>query len=98
MVVDTYSKMSVEKLHKIRQSLLLFLQDRKACFGDHQGIRDGVLFSRYLLHYGLARRTFLLLQLLDSLDDHRGIGRLELVRRRGLLLAVSIRPFQVLGG
>jgi len=29
LVVDTYSKMSVEELHNVRQALMLFLQDRK---------------------------------------------------------------------
>lgn len=54
MVVDTYSKMSVEKLHKIRQSLLLFLQDRKIKVSlfltEKIQNQDGTIFKT---HHGL---------------------------------------------
>jgi len=54
MVVDTYSKMSVEKLHRIRQSLLLFLQDKKVKVSlfltEKIQNQDGTI---YKTHHGL---------------------------------------------
>merc|ERR1719250_340511 len=56
-----------------RYKLTIFdhLLDR---LGNNQSIRDDIRGPCYVLDYSLARGTLLLLQVLDSLSDHGGIG------------------------